>query len=222
MAIEYPKIETLYNRGADFNVDTTQLRDPLFGNVSRWLVTEKIDGTNIRIGLNPDGSVWYNGRTDNAQMNGQLVQYLHSQFPTDKLQAAFERNEDGTWPEVILFGEGYGAGIQKGGSYRPDKSFILFDVLVGRWWMEWEDVVDISKKIGCQHVPDVCELYGLPENPKGWLDTIMPNSVLALWNSGLRSPAEGVVARAHPMLYNKFGQRLMWKLKFSDFNKGKK
>src|SRR3990167_4368736 len=48
--IEFPKIETLYERGADFSV-TDVLRSPVIGTISKWLVTEKVDGTNIRIDL---------------------------------------------------------------------------------------------------------------------------------------------------------------------------
>lgn len=67
----YPKIETLYERYPDTHkVIKGQLKRPEFGLVNSWLVTEKIDGTNIRVQyLNAQiPTVSFKGRTDNAQM----------------------------------------------------------------------------------------------------------------------------------------------------------
>jgi hypothetical protein len=47
-----------------------------------------------------------------------LLTYLQATFTPERMQAAFQRNEDGTWPEVIVFGEGYGEKIQNGHRYR--------------------------------------------------------------------------------------------------------
>ena len=64
----------------------------------------------------------------------------------------------------MLYGEGYGAGIQKGGGdYSPEKRLILFDVLVtdidGRgWWLSDENVRDVGAKLGLEVVPLVGEM----------------------------------------------------------------
>ena len=50
---KYPKIETLFTRDEKFKV-TDIIRLPEFENIKKWLVTEKIDGTNIRIIYTPD------------------------------------------------------------------------------------------------------------------------------------------------------------------------
>ena len=58
--------------------------------------------------------------------------------------------------QVILFGEGYGPRIQKGGGkYRDDASFILFDVYLPQknLWMKRDAVEDIAKTFGID-VPD--------------------------------------------------------------------
>src|SRR4051812_48440231 len=85
---EYPKIETLYERGADFSV-TDVLRSPVIGTISRWLVTEKVDGTNIRIDLRrgEDGGdrVTFGGRTESAQLHADLVRYLQATFTVEKM-----------------------------------------------------------------------------------------------------------------------------------------
>jgi len=51
--IPYPKIETLFKRDETFRV-TDKLRLPEFALVREWLVTEKVDGTNIRVVYLPD------------------------------------------------------------------------------------------------------------------------------------------------------------------------
>ena len=53
--MKYPKIQTLYDRDEKFKVDPTQIRCPEFSLITRWLITEKIDGTNVRIVRTTDG-----------------------------------------------------------------------------------------------------------------------------------------------------------------------
>lgn len=214
--IEYPKIETLYERGADFSV-TDVLRSPVIGTISKWIVTEKVDGTNIRVDLRrgEDGTdtVTFGGRTPSAQIHADMIAYLQRTFAVEKMVAL---RLDGDPTTITLFGEGYGAGIQRGGGlYRKDKAVILFDVLIGdRWWLDYEAVVEIGAKLGVPVVPQL----GV------WsLDEIRANV------PGLRSvvateerEAEGVVARTIETLYDKHGKRLTIKLKASDFRAGKR
>lgn len=59
---------------------------------------------------------------------------------------------------VVLFGEGYGAKIQKGdGNYRSDVSFILFDVYLPEQnlWLKRDALEDIAKTFGIDVVPIV-------------------------------------------------------------------
>ena len=71
---------------------------------------QKIDGTNIRV-MWQDGKLKLGGRTDNANIPADLVQLLYEAIDVRKLRDTF-----GDTP-VIIYGEGYGAGIQKGGGY---------------------------------------------------------------------------------------------------------
>lgn len=215
--LEYPKIETLYNRDeATRKVIPGQLRLGEFGNIRRWQITEKVDGTNVRIGLSPEGTVSFNGRTDNAQMPLQLMNSLQATFTAEKLCAVFATENRS---EVLLFGEGYGAKIQKGGIYRRDMAFRLFDVLVGPWWLEPADIADVATQLGILTVPFLGEIEALPPT----LDALKAllgnagNSTVAIQDQGSGGRAEGIVARTSPLLLTRRGQRLMWKLKFRDF-----
>ena len=211
--IEYPKIETLYDRNEKTHkVIPSQLRLPEFGNIKSWRVTEKIDGTNVRISFTPPGKIIFSGRTDNAQMPVKLLDHLLQVFTVDKLSAVFQEAET----EVMLFGEGYGEKIQNGGNYRAGISFRLFDVLIGGWWLEPDSLVVIAGGLGIETVPYVAQIGSLPETRDDLLGIIQSSHVATL-EKGQEYQAEGIVARTYPLLLTRSGKRLMWKLKFRDF-----
>lgn len=214
--MEYTKIDTLFERDENFNVDPTRLRHPVFATISEWDVTEKIDGTNIRVLMDESGHVTFGGRTDRAQMPTDLFQYLLATFTPAKMQAAFTR-EGEPLPSVVLYGEGYGPGIQKGGgAYRKDKAFRLFDVLVGgRWWLDWTNTVDVANKLDILTAPYLGR-WTLPKI----IDEVCLGipSVVAVQDGGaLAHQAEGVVARPIEPLFDKRGRRVILKLKTKDF-----
>ena len=184
---------------------------PLYASCPR--VTEKIDGTNIRIGLNADGTVNIGGRTDAAQIPSPLLSYLLATFTPDKLRAAFPDGADFT-----LFGEGYGPKIQNGGGYCATPRFRLFDVRVGEWWLEWENVVDVAAKLGIQPVCNTRYGYGLPTSAEELREWVGGDaSITATDDGGTGCRSEGIVAKSEPLLFTRRGERVMWKLKFRDF-----
>jgi hypothetical protein len=210
---EYHKIDTLFERDPKtFVVDETKLKKSVLATINQWDVTEKIDGTNIRVMLSRDGEVSFGGRTNNAQIPGDLLLYLVKTFQQDRLKSALWL--DGTPTQVVLYGEGYGAGIQKGGIYRSDKAFILFDVLVDeKWWLDKVTVNDIAAKLGIETVPylgrmSLLEIVELVRQP-------FPSKI----GAGM---AEGVVGRPIETLFDKHGERVIIKLKTKDFIAGKR
>jgi hypothetical protein len=152
--------------------------------------------------------VTFGGRTDNAQIPATLVAHLVETFTPDKF------NFD---VDTILFGEGYGPKIQKGGgNYCPVVSFRLFDVLVGRWWLEMRDVVDIAISMGIRAVPLLADITKLPSSLAD-LERKIPISPVAYGENGMEIQPEGIVARSAPLMFDRAGNRVMWKLKFKDF-----
>ena len=211
--MEYPKIDTLFERDLKtFVVDPEKLKSPVLGTINLWDVTEKIDGTNIRIMLTEDGEVRFGGRTDAAQLPADLLMRLVNTFQADKLKAVFWL--DGNPVSAVLYGEGYGAGIQKGGSYRADKSVIFYDVLVaGKWWLDREAVNDVCAKLGIDIVP--------------YLGRMTLEQIVALVREPFSSKigtaiAEGIVARPIEPLFDRKGARIIIKLKTRDFKPGKR
>ena len=109
---------------------------------------------------------------------------------------------------MCLYGEGYGTGIQKGGCYRDDKGFVLFDVWVNGWWLRREAVFDIADQLAIGVVP-VVGVGTLPE-----LVREVKAGFESQWG---RFEAEGVVARPVVELCARNGQRIITKLKYKDF-----
>lgn len=211
---EYHKIETLFERDKDtFVVDPTKLKSSVLGTIREWDVTEKIDGTNIRVMLSEFGEVSFGGRTNAAQIPGDLVQYLIHTFQQDKLKNAMWL--EGVPTEAVLFGEGYGPGIRKGGGlYRSDKALILFDVLVGgKWWLDRGAVDSVAEKLGISVVPYLgrMTLDQIVEKVKSPFPSLLGTAM-----------AEGIVARPIETLFDKRMSRVIIKLKTKDFVQGKR
>lgn len=238
--MEYGKIDTLFERDKQtFVVNPEEIKRPVLLSIRDWIVTEKIDGTNIRVCMDADGTMAYKGRTDNAQIHQQLFMHLANTFTREKMMSAFFKPETpegddtplteqvgdaivkaGILPSVVLYGEGYGAGIQKGGGYRPDKSFILFDVLVdGKWWLKRADVENVAENLGIPIVQElgIMQIEEIVEMVRDGFD-----SPQALLDSGQKIPAEGIVAQPLEPLFFNDGKRVIIKLKTKDFIAGKR
>jgi hypothetical protein len=209
--IEYPKIETIYERDTDgskqlipgrYRSNTVEfLKD------NQWFFTEKIDGTNISVCW--DGhSVEFHGRTERADIPAPLMTKLTEMFGSDEAEELFEQMF-GDKP-VILYGEGYGAKIQgRGGAYIPDDvSFILFDVFCCDNWQPRERVVDIALTFGIDFVPVV--LTGTLDEGIAYVKS-HPKSTIGT------ADMEGVVARPAVEMRDRCGHRVIVKIKYKDF-----
>ena len=174
-----------------------------------WVWTEKVDGTNIRVMWNGK-EVVFGGRSDNAQLFTPLLLRLQELFmkmePRQMFASVFGTEEC----DVVLYGEGYGAKIQKGGgNYIPNGvDFVLFDVAINGLYLESENVEDIAEKFGIKIVPIIGH---------GTLD-----EAIELTKKGFKSQwgdftAEGIVARPKAELLTRRGERIITKVKYRDF-----
>jgi ATP-dependent RNA circularization protein (DNA/RNA ligase family) len=206
----YHKIETVFKRNPETKFKTLLIGEfarPEFAYLARneWVFTEKVDGTNIRVIVPPTGgSITFGGRTDDAQIPAFLVARLQERFLPQAARLA-EMFPDGG----VLYGEGYGARIQKGGgNYRPDADFVLFDVRVGMWWLERANVEDVAQKLGLDVVPII---------GRGTIEDMVNRTVRGLESQWGQFAAEGIVARPATELIARNGQRIITKLKHRDF-----
>jgi len=206
--VEYPKIPGPYKRHTE-GPDRNKLIEGEWSSPEleytaglAWLWTEKVDGTNIRVGW--DGhKLTYGGRTSNAQIPAKLIEVLDALMPEELFEQQF-----GSQP-ATLYGEGYGAGIQKGGIYRPDMSFVAFDVRVGRWWLTRDGLEDVAKGMGLDTVPLKAQC-SIPDA----IETIR-HGVPSAWDHDKQ--AEGLVGVTALGLLGRDGQRLIVKVKAKDF-----
>ena len=204
----YPKIPGPYKRNTEPGPDRNKLiigrwTSPELQALANldWDWTEKVDGTNIRVHW--DGhKVTFGGRTDNAQIPAKLVEALQRLFTEELFEQVFNDTE------VTLYGEGFGAGIQSGGVYRPDQGFALFDVRIGQFWLKRDDVEDVARKMGIEIVPVVLwgPIYSAIEEVK--------TRLVSNWNN---APAEGLVGVAPEGMLARNGDRIMVKIKVKDF-----
>ena len=108
---KYEKIETVFNRDV---LGTKKLiygyfRDKTveFLKDNKWIWTEKVDGTNIRIYW--DGhTVAFGGRTDNAAIPAELANKLNELFGGETNAQIFEQMFGEK--DVILFGRNIARG----------------------------------------------------------------------------------------------------------------
>lgn len=212
---EYHKIQTIFQR------DPENLKHLVIGAWTfpefeylannPWEFTEKVDGTNIRVTIHPKGDILFGGKTDAASIPAPLVKRLVDRFHTQE-QLLWEKFPQG----ATLYGEGYGARIQKGGgNYRQDQDFVLFDALVtsedGRqWWLQRPNVEEVGAALSLDVVPLIGRgtLHDMIE--------IVKNGFNSQWGDFM---AEGIVARPAVELRTRSGARIITKLKHKDFPK---
>ncbi|MBC8180250.1 hypothetical protein H8E88_03915 [candidate division KSB1 bacterium] len=206
---EYHKIQTVYKRDPETRHKTLiegdfSLPEFEFLQYNEWVFTEKVDGTNVRVMFNGE-SITFGGKTDRAQIHANLMNRLNEKFSAkiDDFKEIFGETN------VCLYGEGYGAKIQKGGGkYRQDQDFVLFDVIVDEWWLRRRDVDDVAKKLGIDIVPIIGSgtLHDMVKMAKQGFNSI--------WGDFI---AEGIVARPATELKCRNGDRVITKIKYKDF-----
>ena len=188
--------------------------------------TEKIHGTNFRVffpaGMTGISDVRFGGRNeefadgDAGFYGGRPVRWFKEQPLL--LSRLFEVFTSYGFSDVTVFGEAFGAGIQKGVRYAADDGvlFRAFDVMVGENFVTY----DLFAKR--------CEDAGLPRVPEVWrgepsvaaFDALLEQDSVEATRNGVTvtgNISEGVVIRSNPLLRDVFGQWLIIKHKSEKF-----
>lgn len=207
MKTECHKIQTVFKRDPATKHKTLlegQYSLPEFEVLKnhQWQWEEKVDGTNIRVHVDENGPI-INGRTNRAEIPNHLMETLVKMFDCEEFCALPKG--------MVLYGEGYGPKIQKGGdNYRDDASFVLFDVFINGIWLTRESKEGIAKILGIDCVPIVGQ--GTLSEMIDYVKT----RPLSRWG---RFESEGVIARPLGDFLGRDGKRIITKLKCKDFNK---
>ncbi len=211
----------------------------------KWRGECKIDGTNMRIEVTKHSifepgnesmcgvgfEVAIKGKTDNAQIPPKLLKFMEDNYPKEKVFAALglkefipteEWENEHNWLEYdqipniyTIYGEGYGAGIQKaGGNYIKDGvGFIVFDVKVNDIYLKTDARDEIANKLGAPIVP-LMGYFTLDEA----IEYVRKGFKTGLWDNK-DFIEEGLVLRTDLGLRNRMGKRLIVKVKYEDFQK---
>lgn len=215
---EYHKIDSIFKRNMElpnkpFIMGAWSKPEFEYLQNNKWEWTEKVDGTNIRVMFNGK-EIIFGGKSEEAQIPASLVKYLQDKFlpQLDLFKETFDGDES---TEVCFYGEGFGHKIQGkvGTDYLMDKvSFYLFDIKIGRWWLQRQAVWDLA-----------CKFCLVPPTIVGE-GTI--NEAVELVKKGFKSSfgtadAEGLVLRPTTELHNRKGERIITKVKCRDFKEEK-
>lgn len=209
---EYQKIETLWEFDQETKKFVNFIKNPIVEMLKdiEWVFTEKIDGMNFRIYW--DGhKLSYAGRTDNAQFNKAQLEFITNSLVTDSLTILVEQ----LFMEktCTIFGELYGAGVQKGGSYSSTLQFAVFDIMVDDVYVGYTKLLEIVSALGLQRVPTV--LFGTLSEGVRYVKE-HPHSQIG------NAPLEGLVGKPRYPLYDTQGRRIVVKIKARDMPKEEK
>jgi hypothetical protein len=225
--MKYPKINSLWKRkGHDYDQLKAQgikppkasnklipglYSLPEFETITRWTITEKIDGTNIRIIWDADTmELKIKGRNEDSMIPPHLLEYLQQTFYFKNLKDIFPKGQ------TILFGEGFGPKIQCGEYYSDTPKFALFDVYHDGWWFERDNVHDVAEELEIVEAPlitnDDCTAIWNTDQIVNYVKSKPKTCLLTeQWYE-----IEGIVARPYPMLRTRNGAPIFFKLRCKD------
>ena len=212
--MQYPKIKSLFKRDKEFKFTNTFV-SPCLADFKdfRWFCQEKLDGMNIRFFCNYENKDFkYFGRTDKADIPNHLQETLNPIITKIK-----ETNTCEILPKTqkfILYGEGFGHKIQKGGLYLgKETAFNLFDCYVfipeGRgFWLEQPLLVQLA---------NLLNLTLAPEREDMTIAEAIEKVRAGFQSKYGTAQSEGLILRTRYPLFDSFGNRLIFKLKTKDF-----
>jgi Rnl2 family RNA ligase len=194
-------------------------------SVRQVVATEKIHGTNFRVffpaGMQSVDEVRFGGRNEeftsgDGFYGGRPVRWFKDQ--PGLLQRMFDVFTSHGFSDVTVFGEAFGAGIQKGVCYvtLDQVLFRAFDVMVGDNFVTYDLFVALCDEMKLPRVPEVWR----GEPSVAVLDALLEQGSTEAKNNGVvavRNVAEGVVVRSNPLLRDVFGQWLIIKHKSEKF-----
>ena len=226
--MKFPKINTLWKRDMTRTVKRKGVilegfySEEAFKTIKFWKVKEKVHGENTRIYIDfiPGNAslpiIWIGSRndTDKPEINEELMRYIKTKINIDSLKRAFTKGSFGTndCPRyAMIFGEGYGGDIKHGHSYIDHSEFVVFDIVIDNWWLEYNNVQNIAARLGLKSVPVLDGVLSTEEI----IDYVKsePQSKL----SDKPHTIEGVVCDSAPLLMTRNGNPLKFKLKVQDF-----
>lgn len=202
-------------------------RRPEILRVKEVVATEKLHGTNFRLhfpaGMIRIEEVQYGGRneelgtTGGSFYGGRPAKFFKER--TELLTRMMETFASYSFSDVTVFGEAFGAGVQKGVRYVTDDSILFraFDIAVAENFLTYDLFVEVCEKAGLPRVPEIWRGDPTVENLDALLEKVSAEAV----KNGVsddKNLSEGVVVRSNPLFRDVFGQWLIIKHKSEGFS----
>lgn len=187
----------------------------------KWVVTEKVHGSNFSVIFDQDGNISYGRRNG---LLGDTESFMNHQTIMKPLEPKFRnafdivKNElcNGNVTKVVFFGELYGS--QKEIYYGDSHGFYGFDIYVNDEFIDYDTACNIYSRCDILYS---CELF------RGTFDEAMNyevenvNSTIPELTNGTKTPEvnrwEGVVIKPVKLYRTKFDDRIIIKKKSSKF-----
>lgn len=198
-----PKTRTLLKRGDNFKV-INELTDERFAQLNGWLVTNKMDGTSVILSIGDNPS--FHGRTANTKFSAGQSAFMEYQL---RESAYCIRSQHPMYDgkQIDIYAELVGPGINGNKHNLDEFELHVFDVRIDGFWLDWGNMLSVVADAEL----DPVRRLGLAKLD---IDDII--AIIDDRSTGLEY-FEGIVARSDPYLYDNRGNRLMFKLKVSDF-----
>jgi hypothetical protein len=201
MVLYNPKTLTLFKRGDDFKVKPWEFTDRRFDLLRYWLVTEKKDGMSIILSITPDE--WsIHGRSANTKFSDEQSAFLHDEINKAIYNLRQHPVYDGK--TIDIYAELVGPGVNGNSHNFKNLQLYAFDVRINDFWLDWTNMASVVQDAGMVTVPIIYTM-------------LLQEIIRYVRDTPRDEYFEGIVARSDPYLYNNKGERLMFKLKVSDF-----
>lgn len=202
----YPKIETLFERDQKTRLVIPESIIFPTNNTDIWTLTEKVDGTNIRIsyklGGHGKGYITIDGRTFGSQINSQLIEYINDRLTYQMINKLFYGEQ------VVIYGEAYGKKINPECGYNCDLEFLVFDIFNDGAWLERSEIELASNILNLGCVPKINETVGSGiDMTRNGFKSFIPGEENVF--------AEGIIIKRRSLEFEE--KRRVYKLKTSDF-----
>jgi Rnl2 family RNA ligase len=157
-----------------------------------YVLQEKIHGANISLLFSPDGDFKIAKRSgfisENEKFyNHQIINEKYADIILLFKELAVEGNH-----HLIVYGEWFGEGIQKGVDYGPEKQLLLFDVIMDDRLLPQFEMENMFSVLNIEDM--MVPILGMTENIKDALDFPIEDRITEVYPEG-KSVIEGVVIK---------------------------
>jgi hypothetical protein len=206
---KYHKIQSIFKRDEKHRFILNDYSQPEFEYLkdTKWIFTEKIDGTNTQIAWNSQ-KLSFHGKTPEANLSDEILNMFNNQV--EKLQKLFKIYFPNI-TDMTIYGETCGGKIQRRKdtkTYSENPIFVVFDINIHGFWLPYHNIIAICDKLHLTIVPYISI---------GSLTDMLHIAKKGFFSKIGDFLVEGIVARPILELKTSTNERIITKAKYKDF-----